>query len=206
MEENLTADKKALRKDFMEQRGLIPLPEARTADALIASHITGAGFFKDARSVLVYISVDREVDTTAIFRRAFAEGKTVCVPRTRPGRAMEAVPVGEEELFQRARAEWPCSFGIPEPPDAFQAMGIAGLDLVITPSLALDQWGYRLGHGGGYYDRFIAAGRAQNKRPLFAAPQRAAFIRNKPLPREDYDMTVDVIVTENGIFIPSSSV
>ena len=119
---------------------------------------------------------------------------------------MEAVPVDEEEFFQRSRAEWPCFFGIPEPPDAFPALDIADLDLVITPSLALDQWGYRLGHGGGYYDRFIAAGMVQNKCPLFVAPQRAAFVQNEPLPREDYDMTVDVIVTENGIFIPASSV
>jgi 5-formyltetrahydrofolate cyclo-ligase len=132
---------------------------------------------------------------------------------------MEAVPVGESD-FMNARCEWPRYYGIPEPPASFPAADISGIDLALTPSLAVDKEGFRLGHGGGYYDRFIAAscteqnshvnktqtsGRpGKKKHPIFAAIQFSAFLRDEDLPREVYDMPVDVIITENGIVIPSS--
>jgi len=206
MEDKILEMKKLLRGSLMEERARIPAAEARAADSRIALNVFGTDHYKDSESVFVFINAEGEVDTMSVIHRAFSDGKTVMVPRTKKDRVMEPVPVGEEEFFQRARSEWPRSFNIPEPPDRFPAADASGIDLVIVPSLALDSLGYRLGYGGGYYDHFIAAARKQKKCPVFMAIQRAVFVRDETLPREPYDMAIDVIVTENGILIPSSGV
>jgi len=205
MSDEIIKEKKLLRKCLIEERERIPAEEARKTDAAIASYIFGSDFYRDAESVFVFISVVREVGTGPVIDRAYADGKTVLVPRTKKHGFMEAVPVEKAEL-ERAFEEWPRSFGIPEPPDDMPAGEAPGPDLVIVPSLVLDLWGFRIGYGKGYYDRFIAAARVQKKCPFFAAVQRAAYVRDKALPREPYDMSVDLIVTENGLIIPFSSV
>jgi len=204
MEDALIQEKKTLRKTYIDARESIPSNEAEAADAAIASVVLGAGFYEDAKSIFVFISVEGEVDTTPVIHKAFEDGKSVLVPRTAEGRTMEAVYVDAEEYLAKARTEWPRCFNIPEPPAALPAANISDIDLVIVPSLALDPWGYRLGYGGGYYDHFIKAARETKKRPVFAAVQRACFVRDEALPREPYDEPVDIIVTENGIVIPSS--
>jgi len=204
MKDSIIIEKRVLREDYIEKRKKAIDPEARIADAAIASHVFGADFYCDANSIFIYISVGMEVDTLPIILRAFEDGKMVCVPRTKKNRVMEAVPI-EDELLQQAQTEWLRSFGIPEPPYDIPAIDASSLDLTIVPSVALDRWGYRLGYGGGFYDRFIATARKQKKYPVFAAVQRTAFIRNDAIPREPYDMTVDFIITENGIVIPASS-
>jgi len=205
MEDEILKKKEILRRTLLEERSHFPETETRIADAAIASNILGAGFYKDARSVFVYISIGSEVDTVTIAHRAFSDGKTILIPRTKENRILEAVQVEEEDYLQRAEKEWPRCFNIPEPPDIFPALDVSGIDLAIVPSIVLDRWGYRLGYGGGYYDHFISAARSQKKYPVFAAIQRAALVRDEALPREPYDMAVDLIVTENGIVIPSSS-
>ena len=183
----------------------MPEEELRASDALIAEHILGSDHYKDAKSVFVFISVEGEVDTTPVIHKAFSDGKTVLAPRTREGRVLEAVPVAAEEFLRSARTDWPRCFNIPEPPEDLPAAGSMDMDLVIVPSLALDKWGYRLGYGGGFYDHFIKSARSQKKCPVFAAVQRAAFVRDEALPREPYDEPVDMIVTEYGIVIPFSA-
>ena len=204
MEDALVKEKKILRKTFIDERERIPAAEAQRADAAIASHVFSAGFYKDAKTVFLFISVDSEVDMTPVLHRAFADGKIVYVPRTKEDRVLEAVRVDAEEFLKRARTEWPRCFNIPEPPDCLPAAQVSELDLVIVPSLALDLWGFRLGYGGGYYDRFIKTAREQKKCPVFAAVQRACFVRDEALPREPYDSAIDLIVTENGVVIPFS--
>ena len=96
-----------------------------------------------------------------------ADGKKACVPRTSAGRRLEAVPIEGEAAFAKAFADWPRSYGIPEPPAHIPAVNPAALDLVIVPSLAVDRRGYRIGYGGGYYDEFIAGFGATRKQDRF---------------------------------------
>ena len=216
MTPEISAEKKILRKNLIDKREMIPAEEARGLDKEIALRLFGAGFYKEARSIFVYLSVNKEVDTELIIRKAFEDGKTVCVPRVLKthktqgtslvlpaNHVMEAVPIKEADFFQRARTEWSRFFGIPEPSRDMASLDVSGIELAIVPSLALDLSGYRLGYGGGYYDSFIAAGRLTKNKPVFAAIQRAAFIQKKALPRDMYDMPVDAIVTESEIIIPS---
>jgi len=205
MESGIAKEKQTLREKYLEARERLSEAEARGSDALIASFVFDADFYRESRSVFVYIGVGREVDTLPIVSRAFADGKSVLVPRTGKDRVLEAVPVGEEEFLEPEFAGWPRAFGIPEPPETLKGAQDQCPDLVIAPSLVLDRFGYRLGYGGGFYDSYIQRAREQKNRPVVAAVQRSLFVLDDPLPREPYDMAVDLIVTENGIVIPSSS-
>ena len=218
-------DKVSFRKKILAERGRIPEAVLRAKSEAAAGHLFDAGLYREAKTIFCFVSIAGEPDTTPIIRQAFKDGKTLCVPRTCPDRTMEAVPVGAD-AFERAFADWPRSFGIPEPPAILQGWSLIageapliaggsslvsenGPVLCIVPSLAVDADGYRLGFGGGYYDRLIGAykrGQPEQKqtlqpRPFFAAIQLDQFYYTKKLPREPHDMSVDAIITEKGIMI-----
>ena len=198
--------KAVLRKKLLEERRGIPAADARARSESIASLLRAQAFWREAASVFCFISVEGEPDTSPLILGAFAEGKAFYAPRTLKGALMETVPVASEEIYRRAPAEWPRRHGIPEPSAAtFPAAKLTPPALVIVPSLAVDRLGFRLGYGGGYYDRFIEQARSAENPPLFAAIQFAAFLSEDPLPRDEHDMRVDVIVTEKEIIIPSCS-
>ena len=87
----------------------------------------------------------------------------------------------------------PAVLGIPAPPDASPAIAPQDLDLIIVPALAFDADGYRLGYGGGYYDRFL---RGVSAFTIGLARERL-FVEK--LPRELHDVAVKCVVTEKEV-------
>lgn len=73
--------------------------------------------------------------------------------------------------------------------------------LVMTPCLAVDRSGTRLGYGGGYYDRFLAENR--NHVLSVACVPQELYLPENTLPKEPHDVCVDVIVTENSVEVIS---
>jgi 5-formyltetrahydrofolate cyclo-ligase len=195
-------------------------------DREIMRQLTRSAVYQSAKTIFTYVSVGAETDTRALTRQAFADGKTVCVPRTSgKGDAghMDAVPLTLDQYLAMIEAACRASGipgtartrnQIPEPPDDCPALAPEQLDLILVPSLAVDVWGYRLGYGGGYYDRYIEAARKAKKgggadtvpeRPVIIAIQRSAFVVETALPREPHDQRADAILTENGFTFPSFS-
>lgn len=86
-------------------------------------------------------------------------------------------------------------FGVQEPDAALAAIGHHVFDLVVVPALAYDKQGYRLGYGGGYYDRFMAE----------LAPQTTTIglcyqcLLLDEVPQNQYDQSVDVVITEQQV-------
>ena len=76
----------------------------------------------------------------------------------------------------------------------------AAIDLILVPGLCYDREGYRLGFGGGYYDRFLAAfgARGSGRRPLLVG-LCYAFQVVDALPSQDWDRPVDCLCTEEGL-------
>ncbi|WP_038058213.1 5-formyltetrahydrofolate cyclo-ligase [Thermus amyloliquefaciens] len=85
----------------------------------------------------------------------------------------------------------PGPFGLLEP--TTEAVDPAVLDLVVVPGLAFDREGYRLGHGKGYYDRFLASVRAES---VGVVPTALLFPR---LPHDPWDVPVGHLATEEGV-------
>lgn len=108
--------------------------------------------FRRARTVLFYVPLPYEVDTSRMIDRALALGKRVCVPVTRVGKRM----LTASALHNRRRELVVGPYGVRQPAPAFiRPVDPATIDLAVVPGVGFDAAGRRLGHGLGYYDRFL---------------------------------------------------
>lgn len=104
--------------------------------------------YQKAKTLATYLSMDKEVDTSYLIEKALRDGKRVYVPKILPGRQMVFLPYDAATLVRS-------SFGLFEPSQG-QGIEKPDLDLIHVPGVAWNKKGYRIGFGGGYYDRFLA--------------------------------------------------
>ena len=147
-------------------------------------------FFLEAESIFSYVSVEGEVDTKIILETALQMGKRVFVPRCIPGkeRLMDAVEIHSmEELSIQY-------FGLLEPKPEIPASEERNFDLSLIPCVMADRRGGRLGHGAGYYDRFLA--KSQGKKLCLCF----SWYLTEKIPMEERDIPMDALLTEEGYF------
>lgn len=169
--------------------------EAGTRESLsdrVALHLTSMRAFQRARCIMMYASFRSEVDTWRLIRRAAAGGKSVYLPRTNVSHR-ELVPVRVELRNGSLEGLVQGPYGIWEPrgPQADPC----SLDMVCVPALAFDRMGYRLGYGGGFYDRFLD--RLRPETVTVGLSYAAQLIERAP--RDGHDLPVDFVVTDEGV-------
>jgi len=186
-----TDHKAALRAQIRVRRDRRdPTERARVAQAL-ARHV-GEIARRPRSTVAAYVSMPAEPGTGPSLAALTAAGHRVLVPRIDAGTLAWA----SWEVGGRLA---PGPFGILEPTGPVDPRGLAGVDVVLLPALAVDTAGHRLGQGGGYYDRALA------HVPTLAdgGPQRVAVVFADEvldaLPHEPHDATVDAVLTESGL-------
>lgn len=142
-------EKQELRARIREKKRALTEAQIEQASASLAAQLFAHPLYRNARTLYAYASYNQEVRTLPIIRRALADGKQVALPRV----------FGDEMRFLLISApEELCAgyCGIPEPPeDSPPARDKEAL--VLMPGLAFDGAGHRMGYGGGFYDRFLAA-------------------------------------------------
>lgn len=174
-------DKKELRKKYTKVRADVEDKEGK--DRLIRKNLRELEIYKKAKSVFVFISYKSEVDTRRIIEDILADGKKLLVPLVK-GSEMIAVEVkGIDDLE-------PNKMGILEPKSGDE---VTDVDLTITPGLAFDKDGYRLGYGGGYYDKFFA--KVDTIRMGIGYFDQYV----ESLVHEDYDKALEYLLTEEGL-------
>lgn len=124
--------------------GYVKEESRKITDVLIQS-----GETEGKNVVFVYMSAGTEVCTEELIDFLLAEGKTVCVPVCLPGGKMNAVRINGDTAFKKNR------FGISEPVNG-EIIPPAEIELCIIPCVGAVKSGERLGHGMGYYDRFLS--------------------------------------------------
>ena len=186
--------KTRLRKEAAGRRGEISVNDVSNLSEKVIANLRMTGEYRSAGMVFCYVSVGSEVDTRPLIRQLLdQEGKRVAVPWCNPATGtMSAVEIsGLEELK-------PGVFGIPEPDSTVQApLDPSGLDLIVVPGIAFDGRGYRIGYGGGYYDRFLSE-HGKGKHTLGLAFEAQLI---DAVPVEEHDVPVDGIATESRIII-----
>ena len=180
-------EKRALRR-AIRQRAAALTPEYRErADAAIRRAILESKAWQSAETVFVFVSMWAEPDTRALLEDALASGKTLYVPLCRPDKTLDAVRIRSLEELR------PGTLGIPEPPEDGERVGESGIDLALVPCMSVTRDGRRLGHGQGYYDRFLAGHPCRTLCLCYEA------LLSEELPTDEYDVPMDAIVTERGI-------
>ena len=139
--------------------------------------------YRVATIIAFYHSLPDEVDTAGMIRTAFAEGKTVCLPKILNSE-MQFYTITPQTHFI------PGAFGILEPAEG-TLIPPEQIDLIIVPLLAADAQNYRLGFGGGYYDKYLNRFQGNTVGICFKE-QRAPF----SLPHEAHDMPLKIILTD----------
>ena len=178
--------KEGLRQKIKQQRAAMVPEEKAAIDEVIAARVASLWQYQRCRMLLIYVSTPIEVDTFRIIERALAEGKTVAVPRCVPGtRQMEFYRIGSIEELE------PGTFGVLEPV-ANQANLIQDFkdSLCVVPALSYDWYGFRLGYGKGYYDRFLS-----KYDGVMIGICYSDCVQRK-LPHGRFDRPVELLVTE----------
>jgi 5-formyltetrahydrofolate cyclo-ligase len=169
-------DKVAIRKRMRLVRDMVDDRLMRSVQLWAA--VAALEEYRSAATVMAFASFGTEPDTDPLFARARAEGKRMLVPRNEHG---NIVVVAAEGPTVRSR------IGVQEPqgpPLPFELV-----EFVIVPGLAFTPDGYRLGYGGGFYDRFLPQVRAPNAGVCFAE------LVVDTLPVEAHDVRVQRLVT-----------
>lgn len=182
--------KKELRKKARELRDSLDREEVIRLSGIIQDMVCRHPWFAESSTVFTYVSTGNEVMTGDIIEKALKAGKRVCVPRVVPGVKMEVVPI--KNLGHDLQ---PGFFNIMEPRPELPPVSEDQADLVIVPGLVFDRRGYRIGYGGGYYDRFLLK-TANNCRIIGIAYD---FQIVEKLPADEHDMRVMAVITERGI-------
>ena len=180
-------DKKTLRKRYLAARTALSAGKKRGIDRAITENVLKSALYREAKCVFCYVSTAEEIDTRAILEAALRDGKTVCVPLCGRGGSMSARRITAFSDLQAGH------YGILEPSDAAEEIAPEDIDLVLAPALSCDRAGFRLGYGGGYYDRFLA------KTGAVCAALCAEARLTDALPAEPFDRRCGYIFTEGRI-------
>ena len=139
---------------------------------------------------MLYCSVKREPATMEIAKAALSAGKAVAFPFCYRGGIMEA------RIIHNLGELQPSMLGIPAPPRSAPVIAADELDMIIVPALAYDFSGYRIGYGGGYYDRYLSTTPA-----LTVGIARERLMKDN-IPVQPHDIAVRCIVTEERVICP----
>jgi 5-formyltetrahydrofolate cyclo-ligase len=182
--------KSDLRRTVLSRRGSLPSGEIARCSALAADHLLSLPEFAHAGTVMFFVSFGSEVRTLDMIERALEQGKRVAAPRADPG-SRELVP---HELRHPEQDLEPGAHNIKEPITSCPAIPLDEVEVVIVPAAVWGEDGYRVGYGGGYYDRFLQRVPGAVRIGLGLEMQVVAGT-----PRQCHDLPVDILVTETGI-------
>lgn len=185
--------KAMLRTAVLAERDALPLPLRKERSRAIVGAITELPGFRGARSVLLTSSFGSEVETGELIARTLASGKTLLLPRVnKESRMLELYGIADPES-QLARG----TYGIAEPrPERCRCAAYGEVDWVLVPGVVYADDGFRIGYGGGYYDRLL---------PLLpaATPRVSAAFqlqRRHEVPHGVHDQKIGMVVTESGVY------
>ena len=174
-------DKKQLRQTIRQRKRAMTEEEIQRRSAALAALFTQSDAYRQAKTIYGYLPYNQEVRTVPMLQQALADGKRVAVPKVY-GDEMKFLYL--EDLTQVAKGY----AGIPEP----IADGPVAHDetaLVLMPGLAFDPQGHRIGYGGGFYDKFLAA---EPHHPTLALCYDFQMLPS--LDTQEHDIPVDTVL------------
>lgn len=175
--------KQRMRELLVQKRRMLSAEERKQLSESVLSQLEKMHCFCDAKTVMLYYPKDNEVDVLPLFKRH--KDKTLLLPVTHR-KEMTANPFEGNDKMHRGK------FGVPEPTTLPY---IGEIDVIIVPAVAFDKKGFRLGRGGGYYDRFI---KKQPHATVIGVGYDFQLVEEVPMLRHDQKM--------HRIILPSQTI
>ena len=174
-------DKQALRKQIREQKRAMTTEQIDAASARLAELFFQSEQYRQAKTIYGYLPYNQEVRTVPMLEQAIRDGKRVAVPKVY-GDEMRFIYIDDFTRVEKGYA------GIPEPTND-EPVANDPTALVLMPGLAFDPQGHRIGYGGGFYDKFLAA---EPNHPTLALCY--SFQMLPKLETEEFDIPVDCVL------------
>lgn len=140
--------KSELRKQVLQEMKAIPREQKQAMDQALTDQFLKHPFYQEANTIATYLSFPHEFQTQELIEKALKDGKKVLIPKTYPKGRMDFVVYNLQQLVKT-------SFGLLEPQGNLEVVDTSQIDLIHVPGLAFTREGYRIGYGGGYYDRYL---------------------------------------------------
>lgn len=184
--EDIIGEKKTLRSELFQARAAMSFESRQAADRIITEKILQHPAYRQAKQIFCYVSMPHEVSTRALLSAVLKDGKLL------------GLPVCDTETctmtFYRLDALSELQAGayrIPVPPVSEERILLPDADtLMIVPMLSFDADGYRLGAGGGYYDRYLGQYEIRTLGICYADCRRTQ------LPHDANDRRLESCITE----------
>ncbi|MEE0111130.1 MAG: 5-formyltetrahydrofolate cyclo-ligase [Oscillospiraceae bacterium] len=174
-------DKTELRRSIRQQKRAMTEAEIVARSAKLGELFAASEAYKNAKTIYGYLPYNQEVRTVPMLERALKDGKRVAVPKCY-GEEMRFIYLDDLTKVEKGYA------GIPEP-IADEPVADDETALVLMPGLAFDPKGHRIGYGGGFYDKFLAA---EPNHPTLALCYEFQMLPS--LETEEHDIPVDCVL------------
>ena len=140
--------KAELRKKIFQEMKTLSQEQKQAMDQVLTERFLQHPFYQEAKTIATYLSFPHEFQTQELIEQALKGGKKVLIPKTYPKGRMEFVVYNPQQLAKT-------SFGLLEPQGDLEVVEPSQIGLIHVPGLAFTTEGYRIGYGGGYYDRYL---------------------------------------------------
>lgn len=185
--------KETLRKTILAKRKFIDPQDIQDKSAQITKTLTRLPILKKAQTILAYVAKPEEADTTALIHWAQKKGKTIYTPITTPNTTLQWTRLPNPYTLKNG------PFGIPIPTQLDIALPPPDAPIII-PCIAFAENGHRIGHGAGYYDRYLA----RHHGPKILIALEAQHTPN--FHPDPHDIKMDTIVTESNTYDITNSI
>ncbi|CEY60667.1 MULTISPECIES: 5-formyltetrahydrofolate cyclo-ligase [Streptococcus] len=140
--------KSELRKQVLQEMKAISQEQKQAIEQALTERLLHHPFYQEAKVIATYLSFPHEFQTQGLIEQALRDGKKVLIPKTYSKGRMDFVVYDLQQLVKT-------SFGLLEPQGNLEVVDASQIDLIHVPGLAFTMEGYRIGYGGGYYDRYL---------------------------------------------------
>lgn len=178
----------SLRQQSLSARQNMSLAAREQLSIIICQHIQALPLYQEAKTIAFYHATPNEVNLASLQTHAQSSGKHCYWPTIQPNKTLLFLPADTTVPLTKNK------FNINEPMvPLHKALPPEAFDLILIPLVSFDNYGTRLGHGQGYYDRTLAKKRPHALIGVAFETQHQALI-----PKESWDVPLSAIITEQG--------
>ncbi len=188
MKNTIREEKRALRHTYAGVRQSIPELERLEKSRQICKNFLSSMAYDHSDTVLLYYSINSEVDTQELIDTVLSSSKRLALPVCREnGEMVFRYITSRDDLVKGI-------FSALEPSDSCEEYSFARHPICVIPAIAFDKAGYRIGYGKGYYDRYLTD-------PSIVKVGFAYHdLYVDKIPRGRFDLSSDLVITEKGVF------